>query len=179
MEKKLSIDGYKILKEPCLWGPVSSIFSESLAEPSLISNVHAVPFIGNNCVLLHTIESGWAMPGGTLEANESADAALKRELAEELGAKVNDYKFFGSWNCTSSLEKPYREHLPHPLFSIALGWANIEIVDSPANQGNANQETVTEIIILPVKSAIERLIAEGKPHLAAIYSLADEHRRAL
>jgi 8-oxo-dGTP diphosphatase len=179
MKTKLSVEKHEILKKPYVWGPVSSMFSEDLAETHLIGNVHVVPFVGNNCVLLHTLESGWAMPGGTLQADEGVDTALSRELAEELGARANDYQFFASWSCTSSLEKPYREHLPHPLFSIALGWANVEIVDSPTSDGGIEQETVAEIIILPVKAAIERLISEGKPHLAAIYSLADEHRSGI
>jgi hypothetical protein len=66
MKTKLSVNKHEILKEPYVWGPVSSIFSDDLAESHLIGNVHVVPFVGNNCVLLHTIESGWAMPGGTL-----------------------------------------------------------------------------------------------------------------
>jgi 8-oxo-dGTP pyrophosphatase MutT (NUDIX family) len=178
MDIKNVTSKYLILKEPYYWGPVTSVFADIIPEPQLVSNVHVVPFVGDDCVLLHTIESGWAMPGGTLQVAEKMEDTLQRELIEEIGAKINQYQLFASWDCKSSLEKPYRPHLPHPNFSIVLGWADVEIYTSPTSDGGVEQETTTDIVILPVDKAISHLKKNNKEHLAAIYSLAAEHRQA-
>jgi 8-oxo-dGTP diphosphatase len=38
----------------------------------------------------------WEFPGGKIEPGESAEAAVTRELHEELGMNVRDLKFIGS-----------------------------------------------------------------------------------
>lgn len=111
-----------------------------------------------------------------MQPNEATEQALKRELMEEIGAELVDYQFFGAWESKSSLPEPYRPHLPHPQFSIALGWADVQIVASPSSDDGVEMETITEIIILPIDAAIRQLTENGREHLAAVYAIAAEHR---
>ncbi len=39
----------------------------------------------------------WSIPGGTCELNEIFEETLVREIKEELGCKVSDYKYFKSY----------------------------------------------------------------------------------
>jgi 8-oxo-dGTP pyrophosphatase MutT (NUDIX family) len=45
----------------------------------------------------HSYISGWFLPGGGIKNNEGSDEALKRELYEELGAKINKLDFLGKY----------------------------------------------------------------------------------
>ena len=40
--------------------------------------------------------SGWGIPGGFLEAGEQADAALRRELREEIGLELEQVRIYAS-----------------------------------------------------------------------------------
>lgn len=48
---------------------------------------------------LHAPHGGyWEFPGGKLEANESADCALIREIKEEVGLEILKHQFLGEVN---------------------------------------------------------------------------------
>jgi 8-oxo-dGTP pyrophosphatase MutT (NUDIX family) len=173
---KLPADSFPILQTPYNWGPVTSMYVGEPPTQEHAGNVHVVPFVGDSCVIMHAVQSGWSMPGGTLLADEPLDIALRRELMEEIGAELLDYQFFGAWESKSSLREPYRPHLPHPDFAIALGWADVQIVDSPSSDDGIEMETITEIVLLPIESAIQQLEKNDRHHLAAVYALAAQHR---
>lgn len=40
----------------------------------------------------------WDLPGGFVDLNENAEESMARELKEELGIKINNLKYFGSYN---------------------------------------------------------------------------------
>jgi 8-oxo-dGTP diphosphatase len=164
------------LLQPVAWGAVTSRFCLDQPQHELVSNIHVVPFVGSNCVFCDTAQSGLEMPGGTIEPGESMISALARELREEIGATLLRSKVFAYWDCRSSADKPYRPYIPHPLFHVAIGWAEVTIVGPPERQDGVNAEDIIEVMVIPVEEAISRFEAAGKCAVAAIYKLAAQNR---
>ena len=114
---------FQHLFEDIHWGAVSAHFERRSETPpdALISNVTVVPFIGDRVVIIRLADGSYEVPGGTREPGEAYLETARRELIEEAGARLLDYVPFGAWRCTSSAEKPYRPHLPHPEFYRVAG----------------------------------------------------------
>jgi ADP-ribose pyrophosphatase YjhB (NUDIX family) len=169
---------FAILETPYEWRRVTSRFKDEVPSRERTSHVHVVPFIGDRAVLLRTEEDGWSTPGGTLLEGETVDAAVTREVAEAIGGRADRFELFGQWDSSTTEGEPFRPWLPHPRFALALGWADVAITGPPEHLGGAEPRTVLEMVILPVERAAERLAAYDRPHLAALYSLAHQVRRA-
>lgn len=140
--------------------------------------MHVVPCVGDRVVLLHARESGWGPSGGTLLEGEAIEAAVDRELAEEIGGEVTRFELFGQWDSATTAEAAYRQWLPHPRFAIALGWADVTITGASSDDGGIEMESILEVSILPLQAAVQRLEENGAHHLAALYRVAYEVRRA-
>ncbi|MYS21427.1 NUDIX domain-containing protein [Streptomyces sp. DvalAA-14] len=169
---------FAILETPYEWRRVTSRFKDEVPPREQTSHVHVVPFIGDRAVLLRTEEDGWSTPGGTLLEGEAFDAAVTRELAEAIGGRTDHYELFGQWDSSTTDRTAYQPWLPHPRFALAVGWADVVISGPPESRGGVEVKNVLEIVVLPVERAAERLVAGDRPHLAALYSLAHEVRRA-
>jgi 8-oxo-dGTP diphosphatase len=112
----------------------------------LIANVSIIARqveTGRWCIVL-VDDRRWGEPGGTLEPDEHYEAAARRELMEEAGARLLKFTPFGIWHCHSSNAAPYRPHIPHPHYCHLVGRADVEIVGSPLNPPGGENITLVE-----------------------------------
>jgi 8-oxo-dGTP diphosphatase len=109
--------------------------------------------------------------GGTVEPKEFYLDTIKRELIEETGGRLIEFTPFGYWNCFSSQAAPYRPHISHPNYIRLIGYGEIEIFDIPTI--GDGQELISNVKIIPIKSAISRFIKNNKPEIADLYRLAN------
>jgi 8-oxo-dGTP pyrophosphatase MutT (NUDIX family) len=72
------------------------ILARSVISPSILG-VSAAVFDGEGRVLLvrHSYIPGWHLPGGGVDRGEHPDAAIRRELAEEVGLSGGTVRFAG------------------------------------------------------------------------------------
>jgi 8-oxo-dGTP pyrophosphatase MutT (NUDIX family) len=164
---------YPDLFAPPNWGiPVVARFELLREAPpqNLISNVNVVPFVGDKCVIIHVASGYWEIPGGTLEPDEPHLDGVRRELLEEVGAKLLSFRPIGAWNCQSQTVQPYRPHLPHPHFYRLVGYGDVELVGAPLNP--ADGEQVTQVDVVTVEEAANRFHSIGRGDLADLYRLA-------
>lgn len=65
----------------------------------------------------------WDLFGGHIEEGESPEEALKREIKEELGIELNNYKFFKEYKCltgdiTPNIKYIYFAKLLEPISKV-------------------------------------------------------------
>ena len=55
----------------------------------------------------HTYSNQWFLPGGGLKKGETLEQAIRRELAEELGVRIEKLELFGAYNNFFEGKKDY------------------------------------------------------------------------
>ena len=163
---------YPRLFRPAYWDFVSARFRLADALPSdrLIANGNVVPRVGDNWLVIRLDDDRWTVPGGTRDPGEAVETTLRRELAEESGAEIESYRVFGHWVCVSNRRKPYRPHVPYPLFYRVVAVADVCSIGEHTSA--VDGETVLEVAVVPLDEAVRRFGSSGRRDLAELYLLA-------
>jgi 8-oxo-dGTP pyrophosphatase MutT (NUDIX family) len=156
------------------WGPTKAkfILIEKTIPAHLISKINIVPRMAGQWVMIRLKDGSWDIPGGTLEPGEDYMTAIRRELMEEVGAKLASFQIFGGWHCLSLADKPYRPHLSHPESYRLVGVGEIEIVSSPQIPADGEEVVLVESVSLDLAS--RRFRDMGREDLMELYQLANQ-----
>ena len=153
------------------WGPVKTLFAPGEPPVELVSNINIVPFDDTGWLIVRQ-EVGWGIVGGTLEPGETYMDSLKRELLEEAGCELINFKLMGALRMEFLTEQPYRPHLPFPVSYRLVGVGEVRRITTPTNP--ADGEEILEVATFGLEEACRRLEnrPDDGPLLAEIYRYA-------
>ncbi|WP_017813203.1 bis(5'-nucleosyl)-tetraphosphatase (symmetrical) YqeK [Paenibacillus shenyangensis] len=155
------------------WGPVTArfqVWSDVVRlDSAFISNVSIVPMVGDQFVMIQLTDGRWELPGGTLEKDEPYLDALQREVEEEMGGTLLDYRVFGYFDCRSSAEHPYRPYISHPRFIRLAGYGQVKLGGAPLNPPDGEQ--VARVDVVEIGEAVDRFQRSGRSDLADFYRM--------
>lgn len=104
-------------------------------------------------------KGGWEFPGGKMEAGETPEQALARELREELAVEIK----VGAFICTVECDYP-KFHLTMHCFFCTVINGELRLLEHEAAKWLTKQE-LHDVAWLPadveVVDAVEKLLAEG------------------
>jgi len=110
------------VRETALWGngtlPLEfhTYLSQALPPVRYVSSVRALVFRGDEILVSCNENDLHIVPGGRLEAGESIEQALHREVREETGWTISELRMVGFIHFHHLAAKPAGYAYPHPDF---------------------------------------------------------------
>ena len=104
---------------------VTLVLDDALPPLHLITCALALAFDGERILMTNLNARGWDIPGGHLEAGESPEDALRREVMEETGALLSNVRLLGYQCVTIHVPCPPNYRYPYPVSYQTLFFANV------------------------------------------------------
>jgi 8-oxo-dGTP pyrophosphatase MutT (NUDIX family) len=101
------------------------VLSPILPAKELISTAFALAFSGDQLLLTNLVKRGWDIPGGHVEIGECPEETVRREVAEETGARLGQLHVLGYQRLRLLAPKPVEYKYPYPDSYQVFYWALI------------------------------------------------------
>ena len=153
-------------------------FNEKTAE-TLAASVYIIPFLPDGlCLMTRRANGAWVLPGGTMEPEETWEAAAHRELVEETGCRPLSLNPIGMYKCTSKESEPRLPHIPHPIHFRIVAWSYVDQVNPPDDPDPTSR--IAEVRPVEVESACDLFDSNeaDSSDFGALYRAADFLRQA-
>lgn len=137
----------------------------SAPAPELVSSVRGVVFKGAKVIVVDDQVASHVMPGGRIEAGETMDGALRRELLEECGWTISTPRLFGLIHFRHLTPRPEGYRYPYPDFIQLLFVGEAEAYSRAALKRAGEIETGSRLT--PISRALEALGQEQQAILRA------------
>lgn len=144
------------VKENIEWLPLpneSHVYLSSELPPGEQTTAAFIFLFREDSILLTNLNSrGWDLPGGHIEAGETAFDAMKRELQEETGAIFGYAELIGYEQLIIRAPRPTNYAYPYPESYLAFYWGRIEgraEVEANAETSGTGFFTYSEALRIP------------------------------
>jgi 8-oxo-dGTP pyrophosphatase MutT (NUDIX family) len=118
-----------LIERDIVWLPKPNesllVLSPTLPAKELITTAFALAFSGDQLLLTNLVKRGWDIPGGHVEAGEMPEETVRREVAEETGAKLGQLHILGYQRLRLLTLKPIEYKYPFPDCYQVFYWASV------------------------------------------------------
>lgn len=135
------------------------VLGDALPPLPLITSALALAFDGQRLLMTNLQQRDWDIPGGHLEADETPEEAMRREVFEESGALLGDVRLLAYHHIRLLGAVPTGYRYPYPDSYQVLYLAQVLAL----HDFEATEETSARAFFRPDESMKLRWVIENKP----------------